>query len=846
MEKSEKSHATPEIKTSSPETSNITTEKGFKAIDLTSPTDSGTSGSSKKVPRLTPDNIIALQRTYGNQAVQRLIKQTVQRVGPTTDQNKAAQNIKTKFNAAYDSTTVEVNKLYDDTRFNKDIRDKQVTDALKNTVRPYVEKAAENIIAASVKNHLDDDPDLTSEIENRAGKVGDDAKKSIDDQQKNRVGKPTKKDEYLDLVSNKKAKKLGSEKGKKALAHQLRKGIGETAAKKVIDANIKTEIDTAVEDTKPPIQNMVDKKVSDFKKKNTKEAIKELAQLQTQNNEVDSKTGVFATLDDSKDDISKVLADLEQLQTTGENKMDYIKALVKAVDAVAKSAAGGEARDQRRPAARKIEALLKKDQSLRQTIKKAAKTKATELLTNPQNSKDLQGIEDNIIKRKMEGNISSNFDWIGHLIDMEVPREGSRGILEVTLSVPVYKGVFVQVRVLGDVKREDGKIKMNAEASFGAGAGFGASGLKAKAVGELGGRLEIETDKGGIGAMRLLSYGLYRKGRESSGTPDVIIDGLWGMGGESGKSAYEEAEAWGLMMEEGMGGSDFVDLGLMAVAQAGVNATVAKAQMRAMLFSGKRYNKEYIEHKRKERQGKKKGGDHKEKAYNTLVGGQGRQKSVGKNIMLFEFYGRGEVGAGSLLGVGGDLKGKLYFEPSKLKTKSSRFTKKELEMSALLKVPSAMVSTEDIVKGLIVWLPAAMKFSIDATLSAERANTSEETSRTETNTAQAIGQGVGTAHQAATLAAWEAVNLSTGAMHSTLSSVLSTILGASTTLKLILKITDSRDKPLEVNVYVDVIQGINASIGAEGTAPSAKVRFDKSERLINFKLAPAFEVVGLR
>jgi hypothetical protein len=278
----------------------------------------------------------------------------------------------------------------------------------------------------------------------------------------------------------------------------------------------------------------------------------------------------------------------------------------------------------------------------------------------------------------------------------------------------------------------------------------------------------------------------------------------------------------------------------MAVFSAKGDFTVAKANLRTMFFTGVRYNKEYIDYKRKY----KKGGEHKARAFNKLVGGQGKQKSVGKEIMMFEIGGKAEVGAGPLLGFGGEIKGKLYFEPFKLRTKASRFTKKEVEIAAFLKVPTVMSSTEDVIKGLVVWLPGAMKLGMDTVLSGERAVESEQTGTTETNKAQAVGQTLGTMHNAASLATWEAVNLTNTAMQGAMSNVLKNVLGASTTLKLILKITDSRDKPLEVNVYLDMIQGLNVPIGVQGTG--IKIRFDKSDRLINFKLAPAFEVIGLR
>ena len=141
---------------------------------------------------------------------------------------------------------------------------------------------------------------------------------------------------------------------------------------------------------------------------------------------------------------------------------------------------------------------------------------------------------------------------------------------------------------------------------------------------ELGGYLEAQ-GRSGAEVMNLISYGLYRRFRESSLVPREVTNYMWGMGGKSGETRYDEAEAFGHSIEDNMGAQSYVEMGGYAGGKAEYSNDLAIGGLKvglgasagARFTTGLRYDKKIVEGAR----GKGKG---------QAVTGRGAQSSVGK------------------------------------------------------------------------------------------------------------------------------------------------------------------------------------------------------------------------
>lgn len=194
------------------------------------------------------------------------------------------------------------------------------------------------------------------------------------------------------------------------------------------------------------------------------------------------------------------------------------------------------------------------------------------------------------IKMAVESpSLNSAFTRISKILDMAVPNEGDSASFDFEIKIPVHEsGAYIMFAFGGEVEKDADEFTVGAQIAFGAGwTNFGFD-----ANFRLGVFLEAKS-KNSVGALNLISYGFYREVRRLS---DAAADTLWGYGGKSGKSKREEAELWAAMVEHKfMGDEGYVDIGLLAQAQGGVNAGVVKGEANVGARIMNRFDKEAIE-----------------------------------------------------------------------------------------------------------------------------------------------------------------------------------------------------------------------------------------------------------
>ncbi|HEX2910530.1 MAG TPA: hypothetical protein VH186_06945 [Chloroflexia bacterium] len=258
-----------------------------------------------------------------------------------------------------------------------------------------------------------------------------------------------------------------------------------------------------------------------------------------------------------------------------------------------------------------------------------------------------------------EGGVHSKFARLGVILDKLAPKNGDKTELEVTLKIPVdphgTSAAFVGFQFGGEVERDDGALSFASSIAV-VGGGQIPSGVVSM-MGAIGGYMEATSQNGGAGVVDMLSYYLYRQCRESPIIPRELTNYLWGMGGASVKEAdknnstkvneakYQEAEDWGRLVEAGMGDDDYVEGGVFAgfsgkAGFSGIAGASAGAEFGAKLKTGLRYDKKSVE--------KYRGNGHGEKP----SGSRGRQKGLGNSVTSLEF----EVDAsGGIVGGEGSL-----------------------------------------------------------------------------------------------------------------------------------------------------------------------------------------------
>jgi hypothetical protein len=154
---------------------------------------------------------------------------------------------------------------------------------------------------------------------------------------------------------------------------------------------------------------------------------------------------------------------------------------------------------------------------------------------------------ENQFKTQMEGSFSSVLSKLGPIFSAAAPMSGDTGEIEVAVKVPVDpSGVgYIGFRVKASVERLKKKaMKMRFELAVVGGAKIG---NVAEIGGELGMYLEAQ---GGTPekALELISYGVYRRFRESRAIPNEVANFIWGGSGTA--VGWNRSEKWAAKVEK--------------------------------------------------------------------------------------------------------------------------------------------------------------------------------------------------------------------------------------------------------------------------------------------------------
>jgi hypothetical protein len=142
---------------------------------------------------------------------------------------------------------------------------------------------------------------------------------------------------------------------------------------------------------------------------------------------------------------------------------------------------------------------------------------------------------------------SSVLENLGKIVNKAVPNNGDTGEIEVNFRFPFEpSGVaFIGGRFKVEASKDDDMVKVRMEMAVTGGAKVPFAEIK----GEMGGYLESQA-KSGAEAMALVSYGLYRRFRESDVVPRGASNYLWG--GNWGSYGKLSSDEWSRKMEERM------------------------------------------------------------------------------------------------------------------------------------------------------------------------------------------------------------------------------------------------------------------------------------------------------
>lgn len=161
------------------------------------------------------------------------------------------------------------------------------------------------------------------------------------------------------------------------------------------------------------------------------------------------------------------------------------------------------------------------------------------------------------ITEKYEGNAKSMFTKLSPLVNLSIPNAGDSVEVDLEAKVPVdpnavgfisFHLVLSATRdsVTGEVVGAEGKDNVVLRGELMVGGGVNIADL-ATIKGELGMYAEASAN-GTEGALTLLSYGVYKRWRESKLVPSGLISYMWS--GRKGEFGYEKSEAWANQVEK--------------------------------------------------------------------------------------------------------------------------------------------------------------------------------------------------------------------------------------------------------------------------------------------------------
>lgn len=222
------------------------------------------------------------------------------------------------------------------------------------------------------------------------------------------------------------------------------------------------------------------------------------------------------------------------------------------------------------------------------------------------------------IKEKYEGNAKSMFTKLSPIVNAAVPNPGDAVEVDLEAKIPVEPNAvgFVLFHlvlsanrdsVVGQVTGAEGHENVVLRGELTAGAGVNvADFLEFKA--ELGVYAESSANTA-AGALTLMSYGVYRRWRESSIVPPGLVSYMYS--GRKGEFGYQKSEAWANQVEKeqfsdtttASGATDpndaYVETGVLGrvsgKAGKAINGIGTELEASLTFGGGRRYNKESIE-----------------------------------------------------------------------------------------------------------------------------------------------------------------------------------------------------------------------------------------------------------
>jgi len=292
------------------------------------------------------------------------------------------------------------------------------------------------------------------------------------------------------------------------------------------------------------------------------------------------------------------------------------------------------------------------------------------------------------------------FSKLAPAIDLAVPKYRDKSQLKASLAIPVGAGIGVLTltALLKAENKEKGKLKVRGEFSVGGGVAD-PTGWLALIAGELGGYFEAQgTNSQNV--MQQLSYGLYRRFRESRVIPRSLTSRLWGKG-KSASARYRASENWAAKVEDDVLGKTekpddvYVDLGFLGRVKGKAAAgSVAEIKAEHQSNTGKRYNKNTIKALSGDLGKKEKYAKLKELGIWDRIKGKGRQKNKGKHYGMHFTEVEGKFSVGNpLAGMGVKVKYKHTREYSGTDDRKKSKSKFKTYESNLVKTKHEVVVT---------------------------------------------------------------------------------------------------------------------------------------------------------
>jgi hypothetical protein len=271
------------------------------------------------------------------------------------------------------------------------------------------------------------------------------------------------------------------------------------------------------------------------------------------------------------------------------------------------------------------------------------------------------------LKEKYTGGLGGGLSVAGTVLGKAIANDGDSTEFELDMKIPVSPGVFVGAILRFEGSKKKGNTEVAVDAMFQAGGTLGVFNIH----GALGGYFKASA-KSPEGAMKLISYGFYRRCRESDVIPSGLSNSIWG--GEN--SSREVADKWSLEVEdtELQNDDSYVETGV--VGEVGAHADLGKAAQLgagAKASTGKRHDKKSLD--------KTKGGAGQKNETNILAG----ETSTGRSVHAIELSAKASVLGGNLAG---DLKLNLNWRDS-LDGKGAVFDGLEVQFRASGRMPAA-------------------------------------------------------------------------------------------------------------------------------------------------------------